>query len=74
MDFQSRKSSGKLRLRAFQLKEKFNINSNGADTAYICKYSAYLHTKKCAQNVASQITLKSTVNKLNLNQENIHIY
>ena len=30
---------------------EFNSNSNGADTAYICKHSACLHTLKCAHNV-----------------------
>ena len=37
---------------------KFNTNSNGADTVYICKHSACLHTQKCAHNVVTQITLK----------------
>ena len=37
---------------------KLNTNSNGADTAYICKHSAYLHTQKCAHNVGTQIILK----------------
>ena len=38
---------------------KFNSNSNGADTAYICKPSASLHTQKYADNVSTEITLVS---------------
>ena len=38
---------------------KFNSNSNGADTAYICKPSACLHTQKYADNVSTEITLVS---------------
>ena len=30
-------------------------NSNGANTAYICKHSACLHTQKCAHNVSTEI-------------------
>ena len=37
---------------------KFNSKTNGADTAYICKHSACLHTQKYAYNVVIQITLK----------------
>ena len=32
---------------------KFNTNSHGADTTYICKHSACLHTQKCAHNVVT---------------------
>ena len=45
-------------LSLLKVKGKFNTNSNGADTAYILKHSACLHTQKCAHNIATQITLK----------------
>ena len=35
------------------------IYINGADTAYNCKHSACLHTKNCAHNVSTEITLVS---------------
>ena len=38
--------------------QKFNTNSNGADTANFCKHSACLHTQKCVHNVVAQISLK----------------
>ena len=46
------------RLSLLKVYGKFNSNSNGADTAYICKHSACLHTQKCAHNLVIQITLK----------------
>ena len=41
---------GSLAVRRFKVTEslwKFNSNSNGADTVYICKHSACLHAQKC---------------------------
>ena len=45
-------------LSLLKVKGKFNTDSNGADTAYICKHSACLHTQTCFHNVVIQITLK----------------
>ena len=42
-------------LSLLKVKGKFNTNSNGADTAYICKHSVCLHTQKCAHNVVTQL-------------------
>ena len=44
-------------LSLLKVSGKFNSNSNGADTAYICKHSACLHRQKCAHNVSTEITL-----------------
>ena len=38
-------------LSLLKVKGKLNSKTNGADTAYICKHSACLHTQKCAHNV-----------------------
>ena len=53
---------GSLAARRFKFTEsngKFNSNSNGADTAYICKHSECPHTQKCTHNVSTEITLVS---------------
>ena len=46
-------------LSILKVQGKFNSDSNGADTTYICKHFACLHTQKCAHNFSSQITLVS---------------
>ena len=45
-------------LSLLKVSGKLNSKSNGADTAYICKHSACLHTQKYAHNIVIQITLK----------------